>query len=438
MSFLPQEIIRRKRDGATLTGEEIAFMVDGLVKGTVTEGQVAAFAMAVFFQKMTIDERVALTLAMRDSGTVLDWSDLPGPALDKHSTGGIGDTVSLMLAPAIVACGGYVPMISGRGLGHTGGTLDKLDTVPGYRTQPDNALFRQVVREVGCAIIGQTADLAPADKRVYAIRDVTGTVESIDLITASILSKKLAAGLTGLVLDVKTGSGAFMASLDASRGLADSLVKVANGAGLATVGLITDMNEPLGTAAGNALEVELAVDFLTGWRIDPRMWEVTVALSAELLMIGKLASDLAMARDRIEAAFRSGAAAEIFGRMVTALGGPADFMERSGSYLAKAPVVRPVMATVAGAVTAIDTRAIGVAVVGLGGGRTRPQDPIDPAVGFTTLAGLGDTVDAGEPLGIVHARDEAAAEAAAAALRAAYSLGAAGQRGPSVIERVGT
>lgn len=437
MSFLPQEIIRRKRDGAVLSREEIAFMVEGLTAGSVTEGQVAAFAMATFFKGMTIDERVALTLAMRDSGTVLDWSDLPGPALDKHSTGGIGDTVSLMLAPAIAACGGYVPMISGRGLGHTGGTLDKLDTVPGYRTQPDNDLFRKVVREVGCAVIGQTADLAPADKRVYSIRDVTGTVESIDLITASILSKKLAAGLHGLVLDVKTGTGAFMATLEDSRALAESLVHVANGAGLPTVGLITDMNEPLGTAAGNALEVQLAVDFLTGKRIDPRMWDVTVALSAEMLVIGGLRPDVAEARVAIEEAFTSGRAAEIFGSMVSALGGPIDFVTKADSYLAKAPVVKPVHAPEPGTIASIDARAIGVAVVGLGGGRTRPQDAIDPSVGFSALAGLGEDVGPDRPLGFVHAASDAAAEAASAALIAAYRLGDRPERGPSVIERVG-
>lgn len=437
MSFLPQEIIRKKRDGAVLSRDEIAFMVEGLTAGSVTEGQVAAFAMATFFRGMTIDERVALTLAMRDSGTVLDWSDLPGPALDKHSTGGIGDTVSLMLAPAIAACGGYVPMISGRGLGHTGGTLDKLDTVPGYQTQPDNELFRKVVREVGCAVIGQTADLAPADKRVYSIRDVTGTVESIDLITASILSKKLAAGLHGLVLDVKTGTGAFMATLEDSRALAESLVHVANGAGLPTVGLITDMNEPLGTAAGNALEVQLAVDFLTGKRIDPRMWDVTVALSAEMLVIGDLRPDLAEARVAVEEAFTSGRAAEIFGSMISALGGPVDFVTRADSYLAKAAVVKPVYAPQAGTIASIDARAIGVAVVGLGGGRTRPQDAIDPSVGFSALAGLGQDVGPDRPLGFVHAASESAAEAATAALIAAYRLGDRPDRGPSVIERVG-
>ncbi len=436
MTLLPQEIIRAKRDGRSLSAAEIQFMVSGLTAGTVTEGQVAAFAMAVFFRGMTLDERVALTLAMRDSGTVLDWSDLPGPALDKHSTGGIGDTVSLMLAPAVAACGGFVPMISGRGLGHTGGTLDKLDAIPGYTSQPDNALFRKVVRETGCAIIGQTADLAPADKRVYAIRDVTATVESIDLITASILSKKLAAGLQGLVLDIKTGSGAFMADIDDARELASSLVSVSNGAGLPTIGLLTDMNEPLGSTAGNALEIRLAVDFLTGARIDPRLWDVTVALGAEMLLLGRLQPTIEAAKAAIETAFTSGRAADIFARMVAALGGPSDLVDAPDRHLAAAPVVIPVQPDTPGTVAAIDTRAIGVAVVALGGGRTRAADAIDPAVGFTALAGLGQTVGSDHPLGLVHARTKAQAEAAAAALRLAYRVGEAAPRGPVVIERI--
>ena len=288
--MLPQEIIRKKRDGGTLTTEEIGFIVRGLTDGSVTEGQVAAFAMAVFFQGMEVAERIALTLAMRDSGEVLDWPGLDGPVLDKHSTGGVGDNVSLMLAPALAACGAFVPMISGRGLGHTGGTLDKLDSIPGYRTRPDAGTFRRVTRAVGCAIIGQTADIAPADKRFYAIRDVTATVESIDLITASILSKKLAAGLDALVLDVKCGSGAFMATQGDARALAESLVQVANGAGCRTSALITDMNQPLASAAGNALEVANAANFLTGDAIDPRLWQVTVAQGGELLMLGGLAA----------------------------------------------------------------------------------------------------------------------------------------------------
>jgi len=435
--MLPQEIIRKKRDGLPLENAEIAFMVKGLTEGAVTEGQVAAFAMAVFFKGMTRDEAVALTVAMRDSGTVLDWRDLSGPVLDKHSTGGIGDNVSLMLAPALAACGAFVPMISGRGLGHTGGTLDKLDSIPGYTTQPDNALFRKVVKEVGCAVIGQTADLAPADKRVYAIRDVTATVESIPLITASILSKKLAAGLGGLVLDVKTGSGAFMQKIEDSRGLAKSLVEVANGAGLKTSALITDMNEPLASAAGNAVEVANAVAFLTG-HADKRLHEVTVALGGELLALGGLATNDADGRKQIAAAFASGRAAEIFGRMVAGLGGPADFVEKPAKYLKAAPVIRPATASRDGIVSAIDTRAIGIAVVELGGGRLRAADAIDHSVGFTDLAGLGSRVGEDAPLAVVHARDEVAAARAEQSIRAAYTIGdTAPAPGKVVYERIG-
>jgi thymidine phosphorylase len=420
--MLPQEIIRKKRDGGRVADEEIAFLVKGLTDGSVTEGQIAAFAMAVFFRGMELPERVALTKAMRDSGTVLAW-DLPGPALDKHSSGGVGDDVSLMLAPMVAACGGYVPMISGRGLGHTGGTLDKFDAVPSYRTQPDIDLFRRVVRDVGCAVIGQTPDLAPADKRFYAIRDVTGTVESLDLITASILSKKLAAGLDGLVLDVKWGTGAFMGTLEEAKALAESLAAVANGAGLPTRALVTDMNEPLAPAAGNAVEVAHAVDFLTRRRRDPRVEAITVELGAEMLTIGGLAATLDEARARLVASLDDGRAAEVFGRMVAALGGPVDFVEKAPTYLAEAPIVRPVFAASDGIVTAIDTRSIGVAVVELGGGRVRASDAIDHSVGFTDLAGLGAKVDGGSPLAVVHAADEAAAERAAERIRAAYRLG---------------
>jgi thymidine phosphorylase len=419
--MLPQELIRRKRDGGRLAESEIAALIAGLADGSVTDGQIAAFAMAVFFRGLELSERVALTRAMRDSGAVLAW-DLPGPVLDKHSSGGVGDNLSLMLAPMVAACGGFVPMISGRGLGHTGGTLDKLDAVPGYRTGPDNALFARVVREVGCAVIGQTADLAPADKRFYAIRDVTGTVESLDLITASILSKKLAAGLEGLVLDVKWGSGAFMATLDEAKALAESLVTVANGAGLPTRALVTDMNEPLAPAAGNAVEVAHAVDFLTRRRRDPRVEAITVELAAEMLTLGGLAATLDEARAKLVATLDDGRAAEVFGRMIAALGGPLDFVERPATYLAGAPVVRDVFAEAEGCVGAIDTRAIGVAVVELGGGRTRPEDTIDPSVGFTALAGCGDRIDASRPLGRVHAATEAAAVRASARLRAAYGL----------------
>ncbi|MDD9909071.1 MAG: thymidine phosphorylase [Ahrensia sp.] len=435
---LPQEVIRRKRDGVALTADEISDFVRGITDDSISEGQVAALAMAVFFQGMNRDEAVALTVNMRDSGDVLDWSDLDGPVLDKHSTGGVGDNVSLMLAPAIAACGGFVPMISGRGLGHTGGTLDKFDSIPGYTTQPNSALFRKVTKSVGCAIIGQTANLAPADKRFYGIRDVTATVESVPLITASILSKKLAAGLGGLVLDVKCGNGAFMDDIDKARELAVSLVEVANGAGLPTTALLTDMNQPLASAAGNAVEVMNCIDFLTGRSVDARLWDVTVALGAEMLVSGGLAAAAKDGAAKMEEAFSSGAAAQKFAKMVRELGGPSDLLEKPERYLEAAPVVRPVFAETDGIVTGIDTRSVGVAVVALGGGRVRAADAVDPVVGFTDLARIGDGIDADQPLAMVHARDDAAAEQAASSLRAAYRFGDARsvEEGPAVIERV--
>lgn len=437
-SILPQETIRKKRNGEALAAVEIAAFVRGISDESITEGQVAALAMAVFFNGMTRDETVALTLNMRDSGEVLNWSDLDGPVLDKHSTGGVGDNVSLMLAPVVAACGGFVPMISGRGLGHTGGTLDKLDSIPGYTTQPDSALFRKVTKQIGCAIIGQTANLAPADKRFYGIRDVTATVESVPLITASILSKKLAAGLQGLVLDVKCGNGAFMDDLEQARELATSLVEVANGAGLKTTALLTDMNEPLASAAGNAVEVKNSIDFLTGRHVDPRLWDVTVALGAEMLVSGGLASSPEDGAAKVERVFSSGAAAEKFARMVSELGGPSDLMEKPEAHLDAARVVRPVMAEGEGSVTGIGTRAVGIAVVALGGGRVRAADPVDPVVGFTELACIGEAIDGDRPLGFVHARDETAADRAGAALRNAYILGSARDvaDASAVIERV--
>ncbi len=420
--MLYQEIIRHKRDGTTLSADEIAAMVEGIASGDASEGQVAAFAMAVFFKGMSRGEAAALTLAMRDSGDVFDW-DLPGPVIDKHSTGGVGDNVSLMLAPIVAACGGYVPMISGRGLGHTGGTLDKMDSIPGYTTQPDNALFQQAVREVGCAIIGQTAALAPADKRFYAIRDVTATVESVPLITASILSKKLAAGLNGLVMDVKSGNGAFMDSFEHAVELAGSLTGVAREAGLPCNALITDMNQPLASAAGNALEVQNAVNFLTGTQRDARLETVTLALAGEMLALSGLADDRTAGLARAQAALASGQAAEVFGRMVSVLGGPADFVERPKAHLAKAKLTRTVTAARAGYVSAIETREVGLAVVELGGGRRRAEDAINPAVGLTGLVDLGVRVEQGDPICLIHADSEAQADAAEAKLRAAFTIG---------------
>ncbi|MXN45009.1 thymidine phosphorylase [Shinella kummerowiae] len=420
--MLPQETIRRKRGGEPLSREEITRFIAGVTDGSVSEGQVAAFAMAVWFKGMARDETVALTLAMRDSGDVLDWSDIDRPIADKHSTGGVGDNVSLMLAPIAAACGLAVPMISGRGLGHTGGTLDKLESIPGYTIMPSADLFRRTVKDIGCAIIGQTTALAPADKRIYAIRDVTATVDSVPLITASILSKKLAAGLQSLVLDVKVGNGAFMTDAAEAETLARSLVEVANGAGVKTSALITDMNQPLADAAGNAVEIANCIAFLKGEKVGTRLERIVLAFAAEMLVLSGLENDMAAATAKAARALASGAAAETFGRMVHALGGPADLMDRPDAYLATAPVVRAVVAPEAGYLVSCDTRGVGLAVIELGGGRSRPDDAIDHRVGFDQLSPLGTKVEKGDAIGRVHAANEADAARGAERLAGLYGI----------------
>lgn len=429
-------IIAAVRDGQGLSEEAARWFAEGLASGAVSDAQVGAFAMAVFLRGIGIEGRVALTRAMRDSGRVLEWS-MPGPVLDKHSTGGIGDSVSLLLAPALAACGAYVPMISGRGLGHTGGTLDKLESIPGYQTDPGLDRLRAVVREVGCAIVGASADIAPADKRLYGIRDISGTVESIDLITASILSKKLAAGLEVLVLDVKVGSGAFMKTLKDARALARSLVDTANGAGCRTVALITDMSQPLGQSAGNALEVLEVMETLTGSAVNEALWDVTEALGGEALALAGLADSAADGASMIDEALESGRAAEVFGRMVAALGGPADFVERYPDRLPSAAVIRPVLAARDSFVGTIDGAALGNAVVQLGGGRLVGSDRVNPSVGLSRLAKIGEELDRGEPLAFVHAATDAAAEAAVQRVTDAYTLVFDAPREPALIaERV--
>ncbi|CNL41252.1 thymidine phosphorylase [Yersinia aldovae] len=423
--FLAQEIIRKKRDGQPLSEEEIRFFINGIRDNVVSEGQIAALAMTIYFHDMNMQERVALTMAMRDSGAVLNWQSLKlnGPIVDKHSTGGVGDVTSLMLGPMVAACGGYVPMISGRGLGHTGGTLDKLEAIPGFDIFPDDQAFRKIIQEVGVAIIGQTSSLAPADKRFYATRDITATVDSIPLITASILAKKLAEGLDALVMDVKVGSGAFMPTYQLSADLAQAIVGVANGAGCKTTALLTDMNQVLASSAGNAVEVREAVRFLTGEYRNPRLLEVTMALCVEMLLSGGLAQDEADARAKLQAVLDNGKAADVFGRMVAAQKGPSDFIERYDHYLPLATLSKPVFAERAGIVTAMDTRAIGMAVVSLGGGRRRATDPIDYSVGFTDMARLGASVDGQQPLAVIHANSEDDWQQAAQAVRAAITLG---------------
>jgi thymidine phosphorylase len=417
------DVIRNKRDGGVLTDEHIRLFVDGLADGSLPAEQVSSLAMAIFLNSMNFNETATLTLAMAKSGTVLDWGnmDLGGPVVDKHSTGGVGDKVSFLLAPIAAACGCFVPMISGRGLGHTGGTTDKAEAIPGYHTAPDFDTFRSVVKSVGCAIIGQTADLAPADRRLYAIRDVTATVESIPLITASILSKKIAAGLDALVMDVKVGSGAFMPTFDKSVELAKSIIATAARADLKTSALLTDMDEVLGTTAGNALEIGEAMAFLRNERREPRLNEVVLALCAEMLVTTGIAGDHEAALRRCDEAVSSGRAAEIFDAMCVALGGPKDFVNDSSRYLAVAPVTRPVFAD--GYLLAMDVRAVGNAIIELGGGRRKVGEKLDLAVGFSDVAAIGTRLDKGRPLAIVHAATEGAAQAAAERLLAACSIG---------------
>ncbi|WP_026622435.1 thymidine phosphorylase [Ensifer sp. WSM1721] len=437
MAMLPQEVIRKKRDGGELDPAQIVGFIEGVTDGSISEGQAAAFAMAVWFSGMNRDECVALTLAMRDSGETLDWSEFGRPVVDKHSTGGVGDNVSLMLAPIVAACGANVPMISGRGLGHTGGTLDKLESIPGYNIQPSPELFRKVVDEVGCAIIGQTANLAPADKRLYAIRDVTATVDSVPLITASILSKKLAAGLQSLVLDVKLGNGSFVTDPDEAKILARSLVDVANGAGVSTSALITEMNEPLADAAGNALEIENCLAYLRGEKAGTRLDQVVMAFAAEMLVAAGTAAHKVEAEALARNVLDSGAAMERFALMVHRLGGPADFVDRSEAYLEKAPAVVPVPAAREGYLTACETREIGMAVIALGGGRSRPDDRIDHRVGLSHLLPLGTKVQKGEPIAFVHAADRSQAEAMRERIAGLYTIGdVAPDPRPVVISRI--
>jgi len=416
------EIIRAKRDGGALGHAEVQAFVAGITTGGWSEGQVAAMAMAILLRGMDRAETVLLTAAMTDSGERLTWQDAPfhGPLLDKHSTGGVGDKVSLMLAPIIAACGGVVPMLSGRGLGHTGGTLDKLESLPGYDVSPERPLLLSVLRDAGCAIIGASERLAPADRRLYAIRDVTATVESLPLITASILSKKLAAGLQALVMDVKVGNGAFCATRAEADALARCLVDVADGAGLPTVALVTDMNQLLGRTAGNALEVREAIDFLTGAVREPRLLALTLALAGQLLRLGGLAATPAAGEAQALRALDDGSAAERFERMVAGLGGPPAVLR--DPRLPAAPVQRALPAPRTGWLAAIDTRALGLAVVALGGGRQRPGASIDARVGLADALPLGTAVTAGERLLTVHAASDADADAALAAITAALHI----------------
>lgn len=431
------DILSRLRHGTALNAAEIRWFADALASGEVADAQAGAFAMGVCLSGLGPGGAARLTEAMRDSGHVHRW-DLPGPVLDKHSTGGVGDPVSLVLAPALAVAGAYVPMISGRGLGHTGGTLDKLEAIPGFRSELDRAALADQVAALGCVIAGATAELAPADRRLYAIRDVTGTVDCITLITASILSKKLAAGLEGLVLDVKCGSGAFMTTQEDALALARSLTDTANDAGCPCRTLITDMSAPLASAAGNALEVMAAMRCLTQPEREPRLRDVTVALGGELLHLGGLAPSPVAGADRIRHHLDSGAAAERFGQMVEAQGGPPDFLENWADRLPAAPVVMEVGPDQPGHVESVDMRELGEAVLDLGGGRRIETDRVHPAVGLSALAGPGDAVGTERPLALIHAQSQDAAHQVAARVRAAYRLsGHAPAPAPLIMDRIG-
>jgi thymidine phosphorylase len=419
--FEARAIIAGLRSGLPPAPGALDWFANGLASGEVSDAQAGAFAMAICLHGLGEAGRITLTRAMQGSGVTLEW-DLPGPVLDKHSTGGIGDCVSLLLAPALAACGAYVPMISGRGLGHTGGTLDKLESIPGLRTDLTTEQLRGQLDHIRCAIVAASPEIAPADKRLYAIRDVTATVDSIDLITASILSKKLAAGLEGLVLDVKFGSGAFMKTEREARVLAQALVSTAQGAGCMTTALITDMSQPLATSAGNALEVIAAMETLTGVAVNPALWDLTVALGGEALALGGLAADAKDGAARIHQVLANGVAVEFFGRMIAAQGGPVDFVDRWPDRLPAAPVVVDFLCPLDGFIGAIDAESLGRVVAQLGGGRRREGERINPSVGLSNLVGIGAAVEPGQPLARVHAVSLSEAEAALKQLAAAYSV----------------
>ncbi len=398
--FFPQEIIRKKRDGEVLNNEEINFIIDGITSKNLQDSQIAAFAMAIFFQGMNNEETVYLTKCMLNSGKKLNWEkyNLNGPIVDKHSTGGVGDKVSIILAPLLAACDCYVPMISGRGLGHTGGTLDKLDSIKGYNTQPDLERFANIINKVGCAIIGQTEDLAPADGTLYSIRDMTATVESIPLITASILSKKLAAGLDNLVMDVKTGNGAFASDIKMATELAKTITNVANNAGVKCTSLITDMNQVLGKSAGNEVEILEVIEHLTNKKIDKRLLNITISLAAELLVGSNLSDNLESAEKKLINALKSGQAAEKFSQMVHSLGGPVDIVDKPEKYLRNYTYETNVYPLKSGYISEINTRNLGLVIMELGGGRKKSSDKIDYTVGLTNIACIGDYVDQNKPI----------------------------------------
>ena len=405
--MIPQEIIRKKRDNKTLTEDEIKSFVLGLTDSSFSDSQIASMSMAILINDMSKEETIWLTNAMTNSGDKLNWQDIVDSELvcDKHSTGGVGDKVSLILAPILAASGVYVPMISGRGLGHTGGTLDKFDAIPGYNTSPSIDIFRKVVKEVGCAIIGQTSNLAPADKKLYSIRDTVGAVESIPLITSSILSKKIASGLKNLVLDVKVGNGSFNDTKDVAVNLANSLVSVAKGAGLQCQAILTDMNQVLGWNAGHSLEIRECAEYLTNKRKNKRLEKITNELIASVLMMATKI-EKQESYEKINQVLNNGKAAEKFNKMVHALGGPIDFLDKYNSHLQFSSHVGEIKADKAGSIDSIETRKLGLILIELGGGRKHINDKINYTVGYENVMSVGEDVDTTTTLLRVHASSQ--------------------------------
>lgn len=421
----PQDIIRKKRDGASLSSEEIAHFIRGLIRGEVADYQASALLMAIFLKGMSADEQQSLTQEMLHSGEVLDFSDIDGPKVDKHSTGGVGDKTSLVIAPLVAAMGGFVPMISGRGLGHTGGTLDKLEAIPGFHVRLTLAEFRAVLGRVGYAMMGQTEEIAPADRKLYALRDATSTVEAIPLIVASIMSKKLAAGLEALVLDIKTGSGAFMETEERARELAQALVATGNGCGVRTSALITDMNQPLGRAVGNSLETRECLLIMRG-EDDEGMRPVkdlSLELAAQMVAVAGLAASLEEARRGVRIALESGRALEKFRLNVEAQGGDASVCDDPSRLFDLTLHEVRVESPHDGFINTIKTAEIGHAVAALGGGRARIEDTIDPGVGFICHARINDQIRKGDLLGLVYGRRADGAETARLRIQQAYVVG---------------
>jgi pyrimidine-nucleoside phosphorylase len=428
----PQDVIRKKRDGETLSQEEIEFFIAGVTNGQIADYQISALLMAIYLNGMNQSEQQFLTEAMLQSGSILDFSDIPKPKADKHSTGGVGDKTSLLIAPLVAACGVCVPMISGRGLGHTGGTLDKLESIPGYRVDLSAIEFKQVLLEVGYAMAGQTAELAPADKKMYALRDATATVEAIPLIVASIISKKGAAGLDAMVIDVKVGSGAFMRDKARAKELAHALVSTGNSCGIKTRALLTDMNQPLGRAVGNSVEVKECIDILRGELSDGvrPVLDLSLELSAHMLLLANVEQTIAAAHTRLQRVLESGEALERLRRNIAAQGGEPRVCDAPAAFLPLVSRSFKVESPRSGFIKSIDTTEIGHAIAAIGGGRVRIEDVVDPTVGFITEVVIGDRVKTGEAIGVVYCADEAKGREGARRIQTAYHVSEEGPAAP--------